>query len=412
MVAHVFGALGEAWSDLADSVPRVLDEDAAVPLLGAALETLAGPGCLVFDDAHLASRRVLEAILHTTIAALPAGCRLVLCTRGSVPAEVLRVEAMGRARTLGPAELAFDEDECRRVGAAAGIDADLFDRTGGWPLAVGLLLRADRPSLERHRLGTDRKPALAQLALSDLPLGSRDLMTVLARLPCFPTGLHSRLGGRFAAIERFGREHPTLLGMHNAWWSPREWLREALSEVAADQSIVTDVVEALTAVDEVELAAQLLLAEARHEEAVPLIEGLATQGLQQGRPAWVSSLVGSVPSRARTFTLDLCIASAAERLSAGAAASESTLRALVDRAVHEGSGPLLRAQAVLASHYRMQADIRLFAVCEEALTDVLTERHARAGHRRAVVGRRSCGRGRDAAVVWARASLQSGTRNH
>src|SRR5262245_53883669 len=53
VVSQLFAALGSAWDDLADAEPSSVDDESAVPLLGAALEMLAGSGCVVMDDIHL-----------------------------------------------------------------------------------------------------------------------------------------------------------------------------------------------------------------------------------------------------------------------------------------------------------------------------------------------------------------------
>ncbi len=71
VVGHLFAALGSAWPDVADLAPATIEDDAAVPLLGAALEQLAGPGCLVMDDVHLLPSDVLDAVVRTALAGLP-----------------------------------------------------------------------------------------------------------------------------------------------------------------------------------------------------------------------------------------------------------------------------------------------------------------------------------------------------
>ena len=385
VVSQLFRALGRVWTDLGDAGPVALDDAAAVPLLGAALETLAGPGCIVIDDAHLLPVPVLDAVTRTAIDALPADCRLVICTRGKAPPAVVRAEAAGRAVTVGADQLAFDADESRRVCAAAGVDDALVTWTGGWPLAVGLTIRAGRDGAPANASGLDGVPgrhvaALADLVLADLAPSSRSLLTVLARLPRFPTRLLARLGEPFRAVEAFARAHPTLVPFVDGWWSPREWLRDALAESERDASTVTAVATALDSLDEPELAAQLLLAEGRHEQAVPLVEQLASDGLRDGRPSWVRALVAGVPSSCRTFTLDLLAATTAERLAimdsaSDDAVSEAALLRLVDRAAGEGPGRLLQAQALLASYYRMQADLRLFEVCESAIPEALASEH-------------------------------------
>ena len=365
VVAQVLHALAAAWTDLAGTVPDSLDDDRSVAVLGSALETLAGPGCLVMDDVHLLPEDILEAVVRTALAALPPDCRLVLCTRGSVPEAVLRAEATKRAVTVGPAELAFDEEECGRAVGSPDQGAEIQARTGGWPLAVAL-----GPDVER------RPGRLAELALAELTAPARDLLVVLARLPRFPARLLRRLDHRYAALAPFGGGHPGVVSCEDGWWAMREWLRDALRERPADPATVDAAARGLGDLDEDELAAQLFLAEARHEDAVPLLERLAADGMRRGRAAWVLALITSVPSSARPFTLDLLAARAAQALNlideaSGDAGSELALKQLVDRSAAEGPGARLRARGLLASHYRMEADARMFTVCEAALGDAL-----------------------------------------
>jgi DNA-binding SARP family transcriptional activator len=387
VVAQLLHALAAAWSDLGDAVPGSLDDDLAVPVLGSALETLAGPGCLVMDDVHLLPPDVLAALVHTALAALPPDCRLVICTRGNVPEAVLRAEATSRAVTVGPAELVFDEEECGRVGGSPDRGADIHARTGGWPLAVALWTQVHAGTMAVTGSDTGRAGRLAELALAELPAPAGDLLVVLARLPRFPAPLLRRLDHRYAPLEPFGRSHPGVVSCEDGWWSPREWVRDALRERPADVTTVDAVARALCDLDEHELAAQLFVAEARYESAVPLLERIASAGMRRGRAAWVLALVGTVPSAARSFTLDLLAASAAQALNLvdeapGGAGSELALLELVDRSAAEGPGAQLRARGLLASHYRMEADARMFSVCEAALGDALhveDPRHELAG---------------------------------
>jgi hypothetical protein len=365
VVAHLLTALSTAWPDLAEASATV-DDDSAVPRFGAALETLAGAGCLVMDDVHLLPPEVLESVVRTAIVALPAHCRLVMCTRAGVPEAVVRAEATGRAVTVGAGLLAFDTDECGRVAGAPERGAEIHARTGGWPLAVALLAR----ETAQGAAVADRSGRLAELVLDQLPDDARNVLVVLSRVPRFPARLLTRLGTELPALEMFGRGNPGLVPLEGGWWAPREWLRDALREIGADGALVATTARALRDIGESDLAVQLLVAEARYEEAVPLVETLASHGMGEGRAAWVHGLIETIPGPSRTFALDLLAATADQALSR--TGSELPLLDLVRRSAAEGPGARLRAQAMLASHYRMEGDPRLFAVCEEALGHALS----------------------------------------
>src|SRR5262245_61404218 len=224
VVAQVLNSLAAAWADLAGPVADALDDDRAVPVLGSALATLAGPGCLVMDDVHLLPRDILDALARTALAALPPDCRLVICTRGDVPEAVLRAEAANRAVALGPDELVFDQDECGRAGGSPDRGAEIQARTGGWPLGGALGAGPDPGQPGR----------LAELALADLTTPARDLLVVLARVARFPEVLLRRLDHRYAALEPFGASHPGVVACEGGWWTMREWLRDALRVLPAD----------------------------------------------------------------------------------------------------------------------------------------------------------------------------------
>jgi DNA-binding SARP family transcriptional activator len=374
IAGQLHSALGIAWADLAAPVATPLDGMVAVSLLGAALQTIAGPGCVVMDDVHLLPAEALDAVLRLVVAALPPGCRLVVCTRGDVPQALVRAQAAGQAVTIGVSELAFDPDECAEVCASTGTGVAVLERTGGWPLAVALLTTVDphtpAPVAYRH-IGE-----LAELALAGLSPAARVLLVVLARVPRFPRHLLMRLGGGYVELEEFGRRHPELLTRDGAWWAPREWLREAMSDVAAEPSLVDRVADVLVALDEDELATQLLVAEARYERALPPLERLVADGLRDGRTAWARSILEAVPMSARTLRLDLAAAALDQLLNVDeghrtAVAMECRLRELVDRAAADSHRAWLDATALIANHYRMIGDPRMLSVCEEALGDAL-----------------------------------------
>ena len=269
--------------------------------------------------------------------------------------------------SLGGGDLAFDADECERMCASAGAGV-VMERTGGWPLAVSLLAGAE-PPVTAYRHLTE----LADVALAELSPAARQLLIVLARVPRVPHRLLMRLGEAHSDLGDFGRRHPELLVRDGDWWAPREWLRDTLGEAAASPSLVGAVAAALVGLDEDELAVQLLVAEAHYEHAVAPLERLAADGLRQGRPAWVRSLIAMLPPSARTLRLDIFEAMAVQALNVndGQSASEQALLDLMSRAAADPTASTLQVAALLANHYRMMGDARLLAVCQGALGDAL-----------------------------------------
>ena len=367
VVSHVLASLAGAWHDLGTRDPDALDDDAAVGVLGATLETLAGPGCIVLDDVHLLAPDVLDAVLRVTFAATPPDVRLVVATCAGVGPRLLQEASAGRAIVLGATALTFDEEECGRADAFH--DDDTYRRTGGWPLAVGLAAHTGR-SLGGRRLD-DEPGALASVAVADLDPPAHELLLVVARLPRCPRRLGG-LGPAAAVLEAFLDANPVLSAGDVEWWSLREWARELWRRQPADPTIVDAVAAALLDMGETELAARLFVAEARYADATPLIEQLASDGLRLGRPTWARSLIAEVPSGARSFELELLATAAAQALSiidqeVPDAATLCTLLRLVEAASAHGEDALLRSRAMLASHYRMAGDTRVVALCEEAL---------------------------------------------
>lgn len=375
VVTHVFGALGFAWGELAGAVPDTLDDDVAVPMLGGALETLAGPGCLVLDDVHLLPAEVAEAVLGMIVATLPPTCRLIICGRGEPEVPLVRAQAAGRAVVLDAVDLAFTVEECARLLGSAELGAVVCERTGGWPLAVALDARTPLASAETH--AGPREPAgLVDIALGELPPTARDLLVVLARLPRLPGPLMVQLDDAGARLGPFARQNPNLFERSaDDWWSMRLWLRDALADLATKPSLVDRVVGALRDLGEHELSTHLLLAVGRHEQAVPEIEGLVRDAMRRGRYVWALSVMAPIPDAARTLTLDVLTAEASQGINlervAADRAWEVVLQELVDRTAAEQAPTQMRAQALLADHYRMAADARLFAVCVNALGDAI-----------------------------------------
>jgi DNA-binding SARP family transcriptional activator len=346
VVAQVSAALGRAWPDLAGVAPAGSDDAAALPLLAGTLETVAGPGSVVVDDAHLLGPELLDAVVRTMLAALSPACRLVVCTRGNLAPSLVRATAEGRVVVIDARDLALTAEECRQL-VGRGIDGDqLHSDTGGWPLAVALSVRngASVP---------DRLGEVADLALADVPEGARTVLTALARLPRLPAETVADLRMTGSIVQR---HHTLVEHQPGGWVSVRPWLREALKPRPADGAVVKAIVESLRSRGQPELAAHLLLAEGHLAEGGREVEELAAQGARQGRWDWVRALVAEVPAQARTLELDLLAAAAEQGLSR--LDDEEVLVDLVRRADVVDPGAAIRARQLLAHFHRMRADLR------------------------------------------------------
>ncbi|MDZ7729686.1 MAG: BTAD domain-containing putative transcriptional regulator [Dehalococcoidia bacterium] len=124
----------EALHAYLGAVIRQFEDDASLPLL------------LVIDNAHhLAESDASSRLLGWLLQSLPAGAETLLLTRDALAIdEIDRRVVGGECLQLGTADLAFDEDEVRRLAAHTGAaDADttaILEATGGWPIAVGGVL--------------------------------------------------------------------------------------------------------------------------------------------------------------------------------------------------------------------------------------------------------------------------------
>jgi DNA-binding SARP family transcriptional activator len=355
VVAQLSAALARAWPDLAGLAPAGGDAAAALPLVAATLETVAGPGSVVVDDAHLLDAELLDAVVRTILAALSPACRLVVCTRGDLTPSLVRASAEGRVVVIDAGDLALTAEECRQL-VEGGIDGDqLHSDTGGWPLAVALSVRTGASV-------PNRLDQVADLALADLPEAARTMVTALARLPRFPADTVADL--QVAESVVLGR--PALVEHQpGGWVSVRPWLRAALQPRPADDAAVRTIVGSLRTRGQPELAAHLLLAEGHVADGVREVEVLAAQGARRGRWDWVRALIADVPLPARTLELDLIAAAAGQGLNQ--LDDEEVLVDLVRRADAAGPGAALRARHVLAHFHRMRGDLRCLEVCETAL---------------------------------------------
>lgn len=108
--------------------------------------TRGGPFVLVVDDIQLLTRAECHEVLNAVAEGVPDGSQLVLLSRVAPPPWVARIRAEGRLLDLGAGDLAFDDEESRRLLQSLGATlsgeqvAELVSRAEGWP--VGLYLMA------------------------------------------------------------------------------------------------------------------------------------------------------------------------------------------------------------------------------------------------------------------------------
>jgi LuxR family maltose regulon positive regulatory protein len=135
----VFGALAAPGS----SVP-----DSAVAALGFAFSSMTSPVVLVLDEVHVLHDHDCWAALSVLADYVPAGSRLVLAGRDTLPLRIARLRAAGRIVEIGPSDLALCQEEASSLLRNAGVTvgegevAELHRRTEGWP--AGLYLAALR----------------------------------------------------------------------------------------------------------------------------------------------------------------------------------------------------------------------------------------------------------------------------
>jgi DNA-binding SARP family transcriptional activator len=141
-----------AGPDSALSDPGVSLEERLSALLAVWREPRA-PSTIVFENAEHATRGEARDLLARLLAARPANRRVVLCTREPLRLHVSRFAAPHQILTLRAADLAFNEEEVRRVFGTRPVSPEQLKRvvrvSRGWPIAVLLYARfADEGRLE------------------------------------------------------------------------------------------------------------------------------------------------------------------------------------------------------------------------------------------------------------------------
>ena len=141
---------------------------------------------LVLDDMHVLSRRGDGARL---VAALcrnaPERFHVITASRDALPFPTSRMRVQGQAAELTADLLAFTVDEVGLLlGQAFGEESPetakrIFDRTGGWPVAVVLAMQLEHLSAEGVSSGSDGKATLFEY-LAEEVIGSETAASLRA----------------------------------------------------------------------------------------------------------------------------------------------------------------------------------------------------------------------------------------
>jgi LuxR family maltose regulon positive regulatory protein len=136
---------------------------------------------LVLDDAHELRGRAVTEVLGTFMRELPPTVRLVISGRHDPVLPLQRLRAAGKLGEVREEDLAFDRGEVHRLVAAepAAVDPDraeaLHRLTGGWPVAVRLMLMA--------MVNPDQPTPVSAVAEASTPLADYLVEEVLRGLP-------------------------------------------------------------------------------------------------------------------------------------------------------------------------------------------------------------------------------------
>lgn len=383
VTGYLAHALARAWPDLTAEVPAAGREQGGGALLAYLLSELAGPGCLVIDDAHALPQGVIDEVTSIIDANRQSNLQLIVCTRGPLPLTLLGAEAEGRGVTLDASHLGFDRDEIARLLSGLELDIDeMQTSTGGWPLALGL-------ASSRTALGSDpftgfHRERLADAALSGLTAEARSFLALLSRLPGVPVPAVLELleVPTRVEIERYVDANPSLVQTtEDGWWRVRDIIRDALALEAVTPGRVVALAGRLLAAGEPVQALHLLAREAQWTAYRRALEAVVPSLIETGRWRVVRDAYRLLPEAERTPLLRLADANAAFELNwLDAEAGRSPgyidadeLEALVDQMRLVGEAEGLRASAILVLFYVRDGDPRAIPTAVEALESVLPD---------------------------------------
>jgi DNA-binding SARP family transcriptional activator len=186
----------------------------------------AEPTVLVVDDYHVGWGEECDPLIAEVLPLVPAGSRVMLCSRVRPPGLVGRV-ADGLLRVIASDELAFTDDEATALFEHRGGDVArapaLCRRLGGW--AAGLALVAEA------RGGVDEAAdrLVRQVLVADATETERSAIEALAVLPYLSASLAQTLEVASDDVLRSLAERTTLVTEDSGFWRLQDVARDALA---------------------------------------------------------------------------------------------------------------------------------------------------------------------------------------
>ncbi|MGE0797703.1 MAG: tetratricopeptide repeat protein, partial [Lautropia sp.] len=238
---------------------------AALQLVNALAAGSADRGLLVIDDLHRIADPQVNEWLMALIERLPPNWGLALATRSEPRLPLARWRVAGECSDFGIDELRFDTTEALRLlqqqGGAQAVDlgvtsaatARLVERTGGWPAALRLSLRAGAQAL--GSLAQGELPPITQRHLFDylasevldaMDVDLREFLLRCSVLPELTVARCRQVSGRtdsarlLARVERIGLlvsvldTEPITLRLHELF---RDFLEHCLQREHPDEIV-------------------------------------------------------------------------------------------------------------------------------------------------------------------------------
>jgi len=290
---------GDILRVLGNSGPTGIQSRHVLAMLLHGLARLEQPLSLVFDNYHVLKEPALVSSLEQLCLLAPEGVWMLLAGRSELNG-LGRLLVAGRATKTGSSELAFTETEIHQLTAQLRGTADqrrvaeVAAASGGWPLAVRLLLGRTGPAEPCAPSGEGMlREFLVSEVLADEPLSVQNFMTAISVLdvitPQYCDLLLGRndsgevlrsLSSRYFFLTRSAPDREVYRYHHVV----RELLSEQLGPARAH--FVAQAGRVAAQLGETELAIDYLIASGHPVEARPLIA--TTAGRLLGRGQWHS----------------------------------------------------------------------------------------------------------------------------